>query len=93
MKPEVLKPVFDVGDRAQFPILKELVHGKPLVYFDNAATSQKPRRVIRAETRLLRHDQRQRAPGVHTLSTKGHRGAGGRAGDHPRAHQRQNAHG
>jgi len=36
--------------RAQFPILKELVHGKPLVYFDNAATSQKPRRVIKAES-------------------------------------------
>ena len=34
--------------REDFPILKRKVHGKPLVYFDNAATSQKPRQVIDA---------------------------------------------
>jgi cysteine desulfurase/selenocysteine lyase len=32
--------------RRDFPILEEQVHGKPLVYFDNAATSQKPIQVI-----------------------------------------------
>ena len=32
--------------RADFPILKRLVRGKPLVYLDNAATTQKPRQVI-----------------------------------------------
>ena len=32
--------------RKDFPILGELIHGKPLVYFDNAATTQKPRQVI-----------------------------------------------
>ncbi|MBI2862435.1 MAG: aminotransferase class V-fold PLP-dependent enzyme, partial [Chloroflexi bacterium] len=37
--------------RADFPILKRQVHGKPLVYLDNAATSQKPRTVIEALTR------------------------------------------
>ena len=36
---------FDVAKvRADFPILSELVHGKPLVYLDSANTSQKPRR-------------------------------------------------
>ena len=34
--------------RRDFPILDQQVHGKPLIYFDNAATSQKPRAVIDA---------------------------------------------
>ena len=34
--------------RADFPILKRLVRGKPLVYLDNAATTQKPRQVLDA---------------------------------------------
>ena len=34
--------------RKDFPILSEMVHGKPLVYFDNAASTQKPRQVIDA---------------------------------------------
>ena len=34
--------------REDFPILDQQVHGKPLIYFDNAATSQKPRAVIDA---------------------------------------------
>ena len=71
MKPEVLKPVFDVQEfRAQFPILKELVHGKPLVYFDNAATSQKPRRVIKAESAYYATINSNVHRGVHTLSAK-----------------------
>src|SRR3569833_1640494 len=41
--------VFDAARyRAEFPILAQEVHGKPLVYLDNAATPQKPRRVISA---------------------------------------------
>ena len=36
--------------RKDFPILKRKVHGKPLIYFDNAATSQKPMQVIDALT-------------------------------------------
>lgn len=62
---------FNVAEiRAQFPILKELVHGKPLVYFDNAATSQKPRRVIKAESGYYATINANVHRGVHTLSTK-----------------------
>ena len=74
MKPETSAPVkqaFNVEElRAQFPILKELVHGKPLVYFDNAATSQKPRRVIKAESAYYATINANVHRGVHTLSTK-----------------------
>ncbi len=46
------EPHFDVEKiRADFPILHQMVHGKPLVYLDNAATSQKPRAVIDAVSR------------------------------------------
>lgn len=62
---------YDVAEiRAQFPILKELVHGRPLVYFDNAATSQKPRRVIKAESAYYATINANVHRGVHTLSTK-----------------------
>jgi len=71
MKTLAVKPAFDVEEiRAQFPILKELVHGKPLVYFDNAATSQKPRRVIKAESAYYATINANVHRGVHTLSTK-----------------------
>ncbi len=71
MKTAAVKPAFDVEEiRAQFPILKELVHGKPLVYFDNAATSQKPRRVIKAESAYYATINANVHRGVHTLSTK-----------------------
>ncbi len=67
----VAKEGYDVEEiRAQFPILKELVHGKPLVYFDNAATSQKPRRVIKAESSYYATINANVHRGVHTLSTK-----------------------
>jgi cysteine desulfurase/selenocysteine lyase len=47
---------FDVAKvRADFPILRELVHGKPLVYLDSANTSQKPEAVIRATDDYYRH--------------------------------------
>ena len=48
--------------RKDFPILAQQVHGKPLVYLDNAATSQKPKCVIEAITRYYRHGQRQHPP-------------------------------
>ena len=74
MKPETsteVKQAFNVEEiRVQFPILKELVHGKPLVYFDNAATSQKPRRVIKAESAYYATINANVHRGVHTLSTK-----------------------
>ena len=54
--------------RADFPILRETVHGKPLVYLDNAATSQKPRAVIEAITRYYEGTNSNIHRGVHFLS-------------------------
>ena len=49
MEQPLVKNAFDVLEvRKDFPILSELPYGKPLVYFDNAATSQKPQVVIDA---------------------------------------------
>ena len=47
------------GCAQDFPILSQRVRGKPLVYLDNAATSQKPRRVIDAVVAILRRRERQ----------------------------------
>ena len=54
--------------RADFPILKEMVHSKPLVYLDNAATSQKPRAVIDAISSYYEHHNANVHRGVHRLS-------------------------
>jgi cysteine desulfurase / selenocysteine lyase len=54
--------------RAEFPILAEKVHGKPLVYLDNAATSQKPRAVIDAVSSYYEHHNANVHRGVHKLS-------------------------
>ena len=54
--------------RADFPILARKVHGKPLVYFDNAATTQKPRAVISALTDFYENHNANVHRGVHTLS-------------------------
>ncbi|WP_010135446.1 aminotransferase class V-fold PLP-dependent enzyme [Ochrovirga pacifica] len=54
--------------RADFPILKQLVNGKPLVYFDNGATSQKPQVVIDAITNYYSNINSNVHRGVHTLS-------------------------
>jgi len=54
--------------RAQFPILKTKIHGKPLIYFDNAATTQKPRSVIDAVRRYYESENANIHRGVHTLS-------------------------
>ncbi len=63
--------LFDVQRiRADFPILGQTVHGKPLVYLDNAATSQKPRAVIEAERRYYEHDNANIHRGVHLLSQR-----------------------
>lgn len=56
--------------RADFPILKQLVHGKPLVYLDNAATAQKPQAVIDAEVRYYTTDNANVHRGLHTLSER-----------------------
>ncbi|RME12687.1 MAG: cysteine desulfurase [Ardenticatenia bacterium] len=54
--------------RQQFPILQRQVHGKPLVYLDSAATSQKPLAVIDAMDRYYREYNANVHRGVHTLS-------------------------
>ncbi len=56
--------------RQDFPILRQTVHGKPLVYLDNAATTQKPRAVIEALTRYYEEQNSNVHRGVHTLSER-----------------------
>ena len=64
-------PQFDVHKvREDFPILKQLAYGKPLVYLDNAATSQKPRVVIDALMRYYTADNSNIHRGVHLLSER-----------------------
>ena len=60
---------FDVAAiRADFPILNRLVHGKPLVYLDNAATSQKPQAVLDTLTDYYTSSNANVHRGVHYLS-------------------------
>ena len=54
--------------RDDFPILKRKVNGYPLVYFDNAATTQKPRQVIEAERNFYENHNANVHRAVHTLS-------------------------
>jgi cysteine desulfurase/selenocysteine lyase len=64
-------PVLDVAAiRADFPALDQLVHGRPLVYLDNAATTQKPRAVLDAMQRYYEQDNANVHRGVHTLSER-----------------------
>jgi cysteine desulfurase/selenocysteine lyase len=56
--------------RDDFPILKQTVRGKPLVYLDNAATSQKPQQVIDATTRYYAQENSNIHRGVHYLSER-----------------------
>jgi cysteine desulfurase / selenocysteine lyase len=67
--------------RCDFPILHERVHGAPLVYFDNGATTQKPLAVIEAERAYYEHTNANVHRGVHLLSqraTDAYEGARGR---------------
>jgi cysteine desulfurase/selenocysteine lyase len=56
--------------RSHFPILNQLIHDKPLVYLDNAATSQKPIAVIEALQHYYERDNANVHRGVHTLSAR-----------------------
>ncbi len=56
--------------RRAFPILHQDIHGHPLVYLDNAATTQKPRAVIDAISRYYEHDNANVHRGVHELSNR-----------------------
>src|SRR3989475_6191232 len=56
--------------REDFPILREQAHGHPLIYFDSAATSHKPRAVIEAIRNFYEHDNANVHRGLHTLSAR-----------------------
>ena len=83
---EALAPVWDVETvRKDFPALHQQVHGKPLVYLDNAATSQKPQAVIDALVDYYTRDNANVHRGVHRLSeraTEAYEGARGRIQRH-----------
>jgi len=62
---------FDVEKiRADFPILHQEIYNRPLIYFDNAASAQKPRQVIEAIRNYYEHDNCNIHRGVHWLSVK-----------------------
>ena len=56
--------------RADFPILHQQVHGQPLIYLDNAATSQKPRAVLEALRLYYERDNANVHRGIHELSNR-----------------------
>ena len=56
--------------REDFPILRERVNGHPLIYFDNAATSQKPRAVLDVVRSYYEHENANVHRGLHTLSAR-----------------------
>ncbi|MGO8967846.1 family 2A encapsulin nanocompartment cargo protein cysteine desulfurase [Mycobacterium sp.] len=63
--------VFDVNAvRADFPILKETVHGKPLIWFDNAATTQKPQVVIDRLSHFYAHENSNIHRAAHELAAR-----------------------
>ncbi|OWK40565.1 cysteine desulfurase [Fimbriiglobus ruber] len=68
--PYVSRP-FDVAAvRRDFPILNQRIHGKPLAWLDNAATTQKPQSVIDAISRFYAHDNSNIHRAAHTLAAR-----------------------
>jgi len=64
-------PAFDVGTiRRDFPILQERVHGRPLIWFDNAATTQKPAAVIERLDYFYRHENSNIHRAAHELAAR-----------------------
>jgi cysteine desulfurase / selenocysteine lyase len=69
--PEPARATMDwSATRADFPILDQRVHGHPLVYFDNAATTQKPRAVMDALRLYYERDNANVHRGIHELSNR-----------------------
>ncbi len=71
MSATTITPVLLANEvRADFPILNQTINGKPLVYLDNAATSQKPQAVLDAMVHYYEADNANVHRGVHTLSAR-----------------------
>src|SRR5262245_47914632 len=70
MMPEVRAGLDTTRIRADFPILARTVHGKPLVYLDNAATTQKPQSVLDAVATYFKQTNANVHRGVHELSAR-----------------------
>src|SRR5262245_42524422 len=76
MTSEVLSPRTEKGNlsssalRADFPILHQKVHGQDLIYFDNAATTQKPKAVLDALRHYYERDNANVHRGIHELSNR-----------------------
>src|SRR6476619_6332780 len=70
MMTEAAKKIDFARIRKDFPILDQKVHGQPLIYFDNAATTQKPQRVIDTLRRYYEHDNANVHRGIHELSNR-----------------------
>ena len=69
--PQLSRRTFDVNEiRRDFPILEERVHGKPLIWLDNAATTQKPNAVIRRLVDYYEHEYSNVHRGAHTLAAR-----------------------
>lgn len=68
--PLAAKPFHASEVRDDFPILRQLINGKPLIYLDNAATSQKPQVVLDALQRYYLTENANVHRGVHTLSAR-----------------------
>lgn len=65
-----MAPLDPIALRRDFPILSRQIHGKPLIYFDNAASSQKPRQVIEAMTAYYYEHHANVHRGAHALSVE-----------------------
>ncbi len=64
------RPLDVTAVRRDFPILNQRIHGKPLAWFDNAATTQKPRAVIDAISRFYSNDNSNIHRGAHSLAAR-----------------------
>jgi cysteine desulfurase/selenocysteine lyase len=67
---EAARPMDVAAIRRDFPVLHQKVHGKPLVWLDNAATTQKPQSVIDALSHFYAHDNSNIHRGAHTLAAR-----------------------
>jgi cysteine desulfurase/selenocysteine lyase len=68
--PQSDRPPSVEGSKKDFPILQQKVHGKPLVWLDNAATTQKPQSVIDALSQYYEYDNSNVHRGAHTLAAR-----------------------